>query len=243
MSLWVLLHGVGSLSVMKVFKRKLSGHLVEILERGFKHQLLLWLLFSGPIMSDSSCRASLSLTISRVCSSSCPLHQWCYPAISSSDALFSFCLQSFSASGSFPMNWLFSSGDQNIGASASALVLPMSEYSGLISFRIDWFDLLAVKGTHKSLLQAPQFKGINSSVLCIRYCAALTTTHDYWKYYCAELNYLQWLCQSEVLGKGWQIRSAKYVFNQLIMSTHALDWKEFWSHVQFLQEKCLWSIS
>ena len=95
MSLWVLLHGVGSLSLMKVFKRKLSGHLVEILERGFKHQFLLWLLFSGPIMSNSSFRASLSLTISRVCSSSCPLHQWCYPAISSSDALFSFCLQSF----------------------------------------------------------------------------------------------------------------------------------------------------
>ena len=133
----------------------------------------------------------------------------------------------------WPKYWSFS----------SALVLPMSEYSGLISFRTDWFDLLAVKGTHKSLLQTPQFKGINSSVLCIRYCTALTTTHDYWKYYCAELTYLQWLCQSEVLGKGWQIRSAKYAFNQLIMSTHALDWKEFWSHVQVLQEKCLWSIS
>ena len=73
------------------------------------------------------------------------------------------------------MNWLFSSGDQNIGASASALVLPMSEYSGLISFRIDWFDLLAVKGTHKSLLQAPQFEGINSLAFCHLYGPALTT--------------------------------------------------------------------
>ena len=45
------------------------------------------------------------------------------------------------------MSWLFTSGGQSIGASAS------SEYSGLISFRIDWFDLLAVKGTLKSLLQ------------------------------------------------------------------------------------------
>ena len=51
------------------------------------------------------------------------------------------------------MSWLFTSGDQNIGASASASVLPMSEYSGLISFRTDWFDLLAVQGTLKSLLQ------------------------------------------------------------------------------------------
>ena len=51
---------------------------------------------------------------------------------------FSFCLQSFPASGSFPMNQLFTSGGQSLGASAS---VPFSEYSGLISFRIDWFDL------------------------------------------------------------------------------------------------------
>ena len=161
----------------------------------------------------------------KVCSSSCPLHQWCYPAISPSEALFSFCLQSFLTSGSFPMSWLFTSGDQSIGASASASVLPMSEYSGLISFRTDWFDLLAVKGTLKSLLQAPLFKGISSSVLCILYCPGLTTIHDYWKYYWAESNYLQWLCQFEVLGKGWKIRSAKYTFNQLIMSTQC-PWLE-----------------
>ena len=50
------------------------------------------------------------------------------------------------------MSWLFASGDQSIGASASASVLPV-KYSGLISFRIDWSDLLAVQGTLKSLLQ------------------------------------------------------------------------------------------
>ena len=55
-----------------------------------------------------------------VCSSSCPLKWWCHPTISSSAALFSFCLQSFPASGSFPMSWLFTSGGQSIGASASA---------------------------------------------------------------------------------------------------------------------------
>ena len=56
--------------------------------------------------------------------SSCPLHRWCHPAILSSDIFFSFCPQSFPASGTFPMSRLFSSDDQNTGASASASVLP-----------------------------------------------------------------------------------------------------------------------
>ena len=51
----------------------------------------------------------------------------------------------------FPMTWLFMSGGQSIGSSFS--MSPSNEYSGLISFRIDWFDLLAVQGTLKSLLQ------------------------------------------------------------------------------------------
>ena len=62
----------------------------------------------------------------RVCSNSCPLSQWCYLIISSSSVPFSFCLQSFSASGSFPMSWLFPSSGQSNGASASASVLPMN---------------------------------------------------------------------------------------------------------------------
>ena len=68
--------------------------------------------------------------------------------------LFSFCLLSFPASGSFPLSRLFTLGSQSIGASASASVLPMTEYSGLISFRMNWLDLLAVQGTLKSLLGA-----------------------------------------------------------------------------------------
>ena len=77
----------------------------------------------------------------RVCPGSCPLHWWCHPAISFSDASFSFCPQSFPASGSFPISQLFASGDQNTGASASTSILPMSIQSwfplrltGLISF-------------------------------------------------------------------------------------------------------------
>ena len=88
----------------------------------------------------------------RVYSNSCPLSWWCHPAISSSVVPFSSCLQSFPASGSLQMSQFFASGGQSIGVSASASVLPMT-FLGLISFRMDWLDLLAVQGTLKSLLQ------------------------------------------------------------------------------------------
>ena len=84
------------------------------------------------------------------CSNSCPLSWWCHPTISSSAAPFSFCLQSFPSSRSFPMSCLFASGGQKYW---SFSISPSNEYSGLISFRINWFDLLAVQGTLKSLLQ------------------------------------------------------------------------------------------
>ena len=61
-----------------------------------------------------------------VCPSSCPLHWRCHPAISSSDTLFSFCPQSFPASGTFPKIRLFTSGDQNTGISTSVSFLPIS---------------------------------------------------------------------------------------------------------------------
>ena len=58
---------------------------------------------------------------------------------------------------------------------------PFNEYSGLISFRIDWFDLLAVQGTLKSLLQHHKFKSISSLLLSLLYGPTLTSIHDYWK--------------------------------------------------------------
>ena len=67
------------------------------------------------------------------CSNSCPLSRWCHPTILSSVLSFSSCLQSFPASGSFPMSQLFTSGGQSVGASASASVLPMNIQ--------DWFSL------------------------------------------------------------------------------------------------------
>ena len=82
---------------------------------------------------------------------SCPLSRCCHPTISSSAVPFSSLLQSFPASGSFQMSPIFASRGQSIEVSASAS--PSSEYSGLISFRMDWLDPLAVLGTLKSLFQ------------------------------------------------------------------------------------------
>ena len=79
-------------------------------------------------------------------SDSCPSSQWCHPAISSSVVPFSSCPQSLPASGSFPMSQLFP-------WSFSFSISPSNEHPGLISFRMDWLDLLAVPGTLKSLLQ------------------------------------------------------------------------------------------
>ena len=59
-------------------------------------------------------------------------------------------------------------------------ISPFNEYSGLISFRMDWLDLLAVQGTLQSS-PASQFRSINSSALSLLYSPALTSIHDYWK--------------------------------------------------------------
>ena len=88
----------------------------------------------------------------RVYSNSCPSSRWCHPTISSSVVPFSFHLQSFPASGSFPMSQFFTSGDQSIGVSPSASVLPMNIQ--------DWFhlggmvDLLVVQGTLLMLINS-----------------------------------------------------------------------------------------
>ena len=111
----------------------------------------------------------------RVCSNSCPLSWWCNLNISSSAITLSFCLQSFPASGPFP--WV---GSLYQVAKVLELQLhnsPFNEYSGLISFRIDWFDLLAVQGTLKSPLQTT----ISSLALSLLYGSTLTSIHDYWK--------------------------------------------------------------
>ena len=78
----------------------------------------------------------------RACSNSCSLRWWCHPTILSSVVPFSSCLQSFPASGSFPINQFFCIRWPNYW-SFSFSISPSSEYEGLISFRIDWFDPLS----------------------------------------------------------------------------------------------------
>ena len=98
-----------------------------------------------------------------VCSSSCPLSQWCHRTTSSSVALFSY-PQTSPASGFFPTSRFFTSDGQSIGASAS--VLPMNIQ--------DWFPLecdrlisLQSKGLSREFSPTPQFKSINSSALSL----------------------------------------------------------------------------
>ena len=113
------------------------------------------LLFSHSVMSNSLQPCVLQHTrlpcpspSPRVCSNPCPLSQWCHPTIPSFVVPFSSCLQSFPVFGSF--KWVSSSHQV-----AKVLALQhqtLHWISGLVSFRIDWFDLLAVQGTLKSLL-------------------------------------------------------------------------------------------
>ena len=116
------------------------------------------LLFSYPVVPTSLWPHGLQhggpacpSPIPRACRSSCSLHWWCHPAISSPHVLFSFCpdlsqQQDFSNESSvcirWPKYWNFSFS-----------IRQFSEYSGLILLKTDWFDLLAVQGTLRSLLQ------------------------------------------------------------------------------------------
>ena len=106
---------------------------------------------------DCNTPGLLFFNIPRVCSNSCALTQGCYLTISSSATLFSFCLQPFPASESFPVSQLFVSSGQKYW-SFSFSISPSSEYSGLISFGIDWFDLLVVQRTLRSFLQHHNLK-------------------------------------------------------------------------------------
>ena len=139
--------------------------------------------FSCLVVSNSLGSCGLQHTcpspILGACSNSCPSSRWCHPAISSSVVRFSSRLQSFPASGSFPMSQFFASGGPSIGVSASASVLPMNIQDWFF-FRIDWLDLLAVQGTQESS-PTPQFKSINSLVLIFLYSPTVTSIRDYWK--------------------------------------------------------------
>ena len=113
-----------------------------------------------PTPWTAACQASLSITDSWDYSNSCPLSRWYHPTIPSSVVPFSFCLQSFIASGSFQMSQFFASGGQNIGVSASTSVLPMNIQDWFPSGLTGWISLLS-KGLLR-VFSTPQFKSINS---------------------------------------------------------------------------------
>ena len=102
----------------------------------------------------------------RACSNPCPLSWWCHPTILPSVVPFSSCLQSFLASGSFQISQFFTSGDQSIGVSASASVLPMNIQDWFPLGWTDWISWLS-KGTLQSVLQH------HSSKASILWCSAV----------------------------------------------------------------------
>ena len=137
-----------------------------------------WWLLSCSVVSDSLWPHSLQHTSlpcpspsPRACSNSCPLSWWCHSTISPSVVPFSSCPQSFPSLGSF-----YNESALHIRRPKYFSFSLSNEYSGLISFRIDWFDLLAVQGTLKSLLQH------HSSKASILQCSAFFTvqlSHPY----------------------------------------------------------------
>ena len=118
----------------------------------------------------------------RVYSSSCPLSQWCYLTNSPSTASISFCFQIFSASGSFPLNRLFASGGQSIGASPSVLPKNIEDW-----FPLRMIGLIALHSRNsQDSSPAPQFKNHQffvdwSKKIIFLYGPTLTSVHDYWK--------------------------------------------------------------
>ena len=122
-------------------------------------------------------------------SNSCWFSWWCHPTISSSVIPFSH-LQSFPASGSFPVSQFFASGGQSTGVSASASVFPMNIrahflQNGLVGSPCSPRDSQESSPT-------PQFKSINSSVLSFLYGPTLTSVHDYWKNHSFDYTELCW---------------------------------------------------
>ena len=119
----------------------------------------------------------------------CPLSWRCHSTIWSSATTFSFCLQSFPVSESFPMSRFFASGGQSIGASASVLPMYIQGW-----FPLGLTGLIALLSQESS--PTPQFKSINSSVLSLLYGSTLTSVHDCWKNH--SFDYMDLCWQSNV---------------------------------------------
>ena len=108
-----------------------------------------------------------------LCSDSCPSSRWCHPTISPSVVPFSSWLQSFPASGSFPMSSIFTSGGQSIGVSASASVLPMN-IQDQVPLGLASLSSLLSKDLSR-VLPSTTVQSINSSALSLLYGTTLTS--------------------------------------------------------------------
>ena len=149
------------------------------------------------------------------CPNSCSLSPWSYVTISSPVAPFSFCFQSFPASGSFPVSWLFTSGGRSEFWSFSFIIGPSNEYSGLIfPFRMNSLISLLFKGFSRvfSSITIPKHQFFNSqpslwsnSHICIWFLEK-TSALLVWTFV-SKLMSLHWLCWSQQTGKflkRWQ---------------------------------------
>ena len=184
-------------------------HIVIVKEIGFvllmatltiKVKVLISLLssFSHSVVSDTLWPHGLQhaplpcpLSSPRICSNSCPLSQWCHLIILCSVIPFS-CVQSFPKPQSFLMSWLFVSGGQNIGASASVLPMNIQDWSPLGLTRL---ISLKFKGLSRvfsnTTVQKQQFFGARPSLWPNSH-----TIHDFWKNH--SFNYMDLCWQSNV---------------------------------------------
>ena len=145
-----------------------------VLQGGNRYSIKQSVQFSRSVVSNSlwphelqNARPPCPSPTPGVYSNSCPMSQWCHPTISSSVVPFSSCLQSFPASGSFPMSQFFTSDGQSIGVSASASVLPMNiqdwsplGWTGLISLQ----SKVLSRVFSNSTVQKHQFFGAQPSL-------------------------------------------------------------------------------
>ena len=142
-------------------------------------------------------------TSHKVCPNSC--YWWCHPAISFSDALFSFCPQSFPASGTFSMSQLFTSDDQNTGVSTSESVLPTS-IQGWFSLKLTGLISLLSKGLSgvfsSTIVQRHQFFGVLPSLW-----SSSHNVRDHWEDHSLDLD-LCWQSNVSAFQHRWKIRVA-----------------------------------
>ena len=156
----------------------------------------------------------------RACSNSCPSSRWCHPTISSSVVPFS-CLQSFPASGSFPVSQFFASGGQSIGASISASFLPMNIQDCLL---LGWTDLLSLQSRGLSRV----FFQHHSSKASIPRRSAFFTVQLSHPYMTTGKTIA--LTRRTFVGKVMSLPSTLGSFKGCEMSCHNL----WWTHLQWI---------